>query len=90
MSQYRDIIYGVWIRCVHLIVFEHNAFLPYQAPHVDSTNLSLLEMDITPTDRCDNVVVVPEDDDEEIKAGYANNEYVESEDPHSDELEGHG
>jgi len=31
-----------------------------------------------------------EDDDEEVKAGYANNEYVEPEDPHLDELEGDG
>jgi len=31
-----------------------------------------------------------EDDDEEVQAGYANNEYVEPEDPHPDKLEGDG
>ena len=31
-----------------------------------------------------------EDDDEEVEAGYANNEYVEPENPHPDELEGDG
>jgi len=31
-----------------------------------------------------------EDDDEDVEAGYANNEYVEPEDPHPDELEGDG
>ena len=31
-----------------------------------------------------------EDDDEEVEAAYANNEYVEPEDPHPDELEGDG
>ena len=29
-----------------------------------------------------------EDDDEEVEAGHANNEYVEPEDPHPDELQG--
>jgi len=35
-----------------------------QAPHVDSTNLSPLEMNITPIVRDDNAVVEPEDDDD--------------------------
>ena len=88
---------------------------PVQAPHVDSTNLSPLEMNITPMVGGDNAVVEPEDDDdpngdeylphensmqvtaqgledndEEVEAGYANNEYIEPEDLHPDELEGDG
>jgi len=31
-----------------------------------------------------------DDDDKEVGAGYANNEYVEPEDPHPDELVGDG
>ena len=30
------------------------------------------------------------DDDEEVEASYANNEYVEPKDPHPEELEGDG
>ena len=81
----------------------------------DTTNLSPVEMNITPTVGGNNAMVEPEDDDdpdsgenvphensmqvaaqglkddnEEVEIGYANNEYVEPEDLHPDELEGDG
>jgi len=37
---------------------------PVQTPHVDSTNLSPLKMNITPIVGGDNAVVEPEDDDD--------------------------
>ena len=90
-------------------------FSTVQAPHIDSTNLSPLEMNITPMVGGDNVVVEPEDDndpdggenvshensvqvaaqdleddDEEVEAGYTNNEYAKPEDLYPDKLEGDG
>ena len=86
----------------------------YNQSYPNTTNISPVEMNITPTIGGDNAVVEPEDNDdldggenvpnensmqvaaqglendEEVEACYANNEYVESEDPHPDELEGDG
>ena len=108
-TSYMDIGYDACIQSYpDTMHFSH-----VQAPHVDSTNLSSLEMNITPRVGGDNVAVEPkddddsdagenmphenrmqvvaqglEDDDEEVEASYANNEYVEPDDPHPNKLEG--
>ena len=38
-------------------------FFSVQVPHIDSTNISPLDMNITPTDEGNNAVVESEDDD---------------------------
>ena len=59
-TSYMDFGYDTYIQSYpDTMHFSH-----VQAPHVDSTNLSSLEMNITPRVGGDNVAVEPKDDDD--------------------------